>query len=130
MGDRGNIAIQYEGNKAKRVYFYTHWKGSDMSKIVAAALERGKGRWGDDSYLARVIFCELVKDDVEGETGYGISLDAGDNEHPFLVVDLESQTVFQESDRREGFEYTKKAHMEPVKWQVFIDRHRSSPVMA
>lgn len=85
MGDRGNIAVEFD--IGKKVYFYTHWNGSSLPFILKKALERGRPRWNDDSYFARILFCELIKDDVDGLTGYRISLDsAGDAEHPILVV--------------------------------------------
>ncbi len=96
MGDRGNIAIQYA--KGQRVYFYTHWCGSEITEVVKNALKR-KERWDDDSYLARIIFCELVELDGNGKssTGFGICLEpAGDREHPILVVDCENQAIFYE----------------------------------
>lgn len=95
MGDRANCIIQYEGNKNKRVWFYTHWSGHDLPAIVKAALAK-KWRWDDDSYLARIIFNELTKDNEMEETGFGISLRQQDNEHPYLVVDIENKCVFFE----------------------------------
>lgn len=90
MGDRGNIVVQEK--EGKRVYFYTHWKGSQIGAVVAAALGRHE-RWTDAPYLARIIFCELIGGDTEGETGYGISAGIGDNSYPILVVDVEKQVV-------------------------------------
>lgn len=104
-----------------------------MDAIVANALERGKGRWGDDSYLARIIFCELVKDDVGGTAGTGIDVEPGDNEYPFLVVDLESQTVFRESDARNGFEYIYKplkSATTSLAFEAFVAKHNRKPTAA
>jgi hypothetical protein len=91
MGDRGNIVMKYEGGQ--EIWFYAHWSGSDMAAILASALERGRGRWNDDSYLSRIIFCELIEDDVNGTTGFGISPHMCDNEHVILVVDCQAQKV-------------------------------------
>lgn len=92
MGDRGNIVIQEEnGNK---IYFYTHWQGSYIKNILKAALIRGENRWNDCAYLSRIIFCEMIKDDVLGETGNGISTTMCDNEHNLLVVDVKEQKVY------------------------------------
>lgn len=54
------------------VALYTHWSGSHMRETLAAALDRGRGRWGDATYLTRIIFSEMIQSDVLGETGYGI----------------------------------------------------------
>lgn len=104
MGDRANIAIKQnhrtEGGrlvkleKSQLIFFYTHWQGSVLPLILQDALKRGRGRWGDDAYLARIIFCEMIKDSVLDETGYGISMYVPDSDgYPLLVVDGEGQTV-------------------------------------
>jgi len=71
MGDRGQVRLVSEGSPD--IYFYTHWGASDLPEVVADALNRGKGRWNDDEYLNRIIFSEMIKDDVISETGFGIS---------------------------------------------------------
>jgi len=93
MGDRGNIKFIDEGE----IYFYTHDMGSDLKQIVAMALDRGESRWSDGQYLARIIFCELIKRDVLGTTGYGISTYVGDNENPYVIVDTVNQTVTEDN---------------------------------
>lgn len=91
MGDRGNIVMrQKDGNQ---IFFYTHYDGSDLPRILQDALIRGEDRWDDEPYLGRIIFCELVKDDVLNNLGYGISTYETDNEHPVLYVSSESMTV-------------------------------------
>lgn len=82
MGDRSNIIIK-SGNS--KVYLYTHWGGSELKNVLKKALERGKNRWDDGQYLARIIFCEMIKDDVMGETGFGISSERGDGGSDILV---------------------------------------------
>ncbi len=130
MGDRGNIALQYEGNKEKRVWLYTHWRGYEMGEIVAEALKRGKERWNDPPYLGRVIFDELIGGDKD-VTGYGIDVQPGDNGHPFLVVCIESRTVFRESDTRKGFGILveNETDAKPVGFDDFITKH-AKPVAA
>lgn len=90
MGDRGNIEVKDEQGS---VFLYSHWGGSELPATLASALDRGIGRWTDQPYLARIIFCEMVRGDVEGETGYGISYAECDPEHPTLVVDCTERTV-------------------------------------
>lgn len=101
MGDRGNIVVQDQG----RVYLYTHWRGSEIGSLVKKALRR-KQRWDDSSYLTRIIFDTMTDGHQGGETGFGISSHIVDNEHPVLVVDVPTQTVWFEEE--EGNE-TKKA---------------------
>ena len=87
MGERGNIAIN-------GVYLYTHWKGHVLKPILKSALIRGKSRWDDPPYLARIIFCEMMDGD-NGLTGYGISTRIEDNNHNALEVDTNKQIVIE-----------------------------------
>ncbi len=95
MGDRGNVFF-VDGGSAKQlegIYMYTHWTGSVLPATVRAALVRGRGRWGDSQYLARIIFCELVAESVMEETGFGLSTRMGDNGQYIVRVDDNTQRV-------------------------------------
>ena len=70
MGDRGQVRLISKGQPD--LYFYSHWGATDLPWVVAQGLERGNPRWGDDEYLNRIIFCEMVKNDLLEETGFGI----------------------------------------------------------
>lgn len=84
MGDRRNVRIEFpQGND---IYLYAHWDGIALPLIVAKALKRSEGRWGDPSYLSRIIFSEMIKDDLMGETGYGISPTRDDYDRPDIVI--------------------------------------------
>jgi len=86
MGDRANIVVhETVENKDATVFLYTHWGGYKIKETLQKALAR-KQRWDDPAYLTRIIFCEMVKKDVDGETGYGISTTMCDNEHNLLHV--------------------------------------------
>ena len=96
MGMRQNVAIKYsDGNK---IYFYSHWDGesnrntSPLADKVRTALNR-KLRWDDESYLARIIFCEIVKEHIDEETGFGIQPYEVDPEFPTIEIDMAKQTV-------------------------------------
>lgn len=99
MGDRANIVVIQphgplaEGEQPPMIYLYTHWDGSDLARILKAALSRGKDRWDDPPYLTRIIFCQMIQGDVEGLTGFGISTELCDNERPLLYVDSNTQSV-------------------------------------
>lgn len=109
MGERGNIAmVQHNYGKAEEgietrsvIFFYTHWTGYRLEPILARALEDGKGRWGDETYLGRIIFQTLLEGNT-GQTGYGISTYITDNSYTVLVVDDERQKVFQTGKREAG----------------------------
>jgi hypothetical protein len=73
MGDRANVYI-HEGDEPG-VYLYTHWTGTELPDTVRASLDspRGRSRYNDAAYLARIIFEDMISDDLGSETGYGIS---------------------------------------------------------
>lgn len=94
MGDRGVVGIKQNIRKKDDyiIYLYTHWGGSELPETLRRALAK-KWRWDDNSYLARIILCEMVKDEEDGETGYGISGWPMFPDHTPLIVDCETQTV-------------------------------------
>jgi len=103
MGDRGNIKLNF-GENFSPTYFYTHWEGSELPEILRDALIRGRDRWNDEPYLARIIFSEMIQNEVMSKTGYGISPYMCDNERPILVVNLTEGTVEVEDTGKWTFE--------------------------
>lgn len=79
MGDRGQVKVlpAHENEYEDPVFLYTHGRAHELADKVREAVARGSSRWSDYEYLARVIFCEMVRDDLEGTTNYGI----GTHEH-------------------------------------------------
>jgi len=67
MGDRGQVSV-----KGADVFFYDHWNCSRLAETVRAALVRAAGRL-DSEYLARIVFCEMVRGEELETTGYGIA---------------------------------------------------------
>lgn len=119
MGDRANIVI--DAGDGDCVFLYAHWSGSNLPFDLQAALQK-RWRWDDASYLARIIFCQMVKGHEDDETGFGISAQLGDNEHPLLVVDVPGQAVRLTNESRNtvfkswGFESYCKAKPEKNDW--------------
>lgn len=99
MGDRGHVYIE-PGDGTPGVWFYTHWAGSSLPGTVADALDRGRDRWSDDQYLARIIFCEMVQPEVLGTTGYGIGASPGDTGDGGRIVrvNVAERTVTMEAN--------------------------------
>ena len=91
MGDRGNIKIT-DGQST--VFLYTHWKGSALPNIVkrTMASQRARNRWGNGSYLARILFDDLLDGD-RGESGAGISSVIGDGDDQVLHINVDRQYV-------------------------------------
>lgn len=94
MGDRRNVIVK-DRSGGVGVALYTHWGGTELPAVLRKALAR-KQRWTDGAYLARIIFSEMIRGDLDGETGYGISagddLCEGDDERD-IVVDVRSGAV-------------------------------------
>ena len=90
MGDRVNIKMEY--SEGGPIYFYSHWGGSEIKQTLAEALAR-KERWGDEPYLARIIFSTMIQDQVLTETGFGIAPYECDPENETVVVNCPNQTV-------------------------------------
>lgn len=90
MGNRANIYIKDAPETG--VWLYTHWEGYRLPAVLQSALKRHQ-RWDDSQYLSRIIFCEMVKDKPEGETGYGISSQPCDGGYTLLIVNTGNQTV-------------------------------------
>lgn len=88
---RRNIELKY--SNGKKVYFYSHWTGETLDLTLRDALEKGRERWSDESYLARIIFSEMIKDEVNKNTGYGISPYETSANYPTIKIDLKEQTV-------------------------------------
>ena len=89
MATRGSVKI-VEGDDV--IYLYQHWDGDTLPETVKQALIRGESRWGDFPYLARIVFSEMVKDDINGLTGYGISSTLQDSD-VYVTIDTEELTV-------------------------------------
>lgn len=88
MGERNYIYLENDG-----IYLYSHWDTQKyLYQVVIDALKRGRERWDDSQYLNRIIFCELIKEDVLGLTNYGISKEIWDGQVA-VTVDIKKQTV-------------------------------------
>lgn len=88
MGDRGQVKILPDG-----VYLYTHWNAEELEDTVKKAMKR-QLRWDDSEYLARIIFCAMLKGhDQDGETGFGIGTGEHGDIWRLITVDCEAQTV-------------------------------------
>ncbi len=95
MGDRANVAIlqHRETSSAGAVFLYTHSLGCSLPFIVRDALRRGKERWDQESYLARIIFSEMIQDDLWDDAGFGIATYIPDNQHAIIVIDCVKLTI-------------------------------------
>ena len=97
MGDRGNIYFvdnKFDDDTVyKGMYLYTQYAGGDLWRICKDGLIRGENRWGDSQYLARILFCEMVRGIELETTGAGLGTEMGDNGHQIIRVNDLDQTV-------------------------------------
>jgi hypothetical protein len=100
MGDRANIEVR-EGDNS--IYLYTHWHGCQTPGMLHRALHRGRERWTHPEYLARIIFCEMVRGNEMDVTGFGISsTETWASKH--ILVDTDAQTVTIDGGEPVSFE--------------------------
>jgi hypothetical protein len=107
MGARTNFELQdFKGS----VWLYSHWGGDDKSLMFAEALEHAKPRWGDSPYAIRMVISHFIKDNIFGDTGFGISsYESGEESYDPLCANFISNTV--------------KYEQEEFTFQEFIDRY-------
>lgn len=90
MGVRQDIKLIYE--QGGEIFIYSHWDTAEYLKDkIRKVLERNE-RWGDESYLARMIFSAIVRDDIDSSTGYGLSPYEMGEEVP-VIINLGKQTI-------------------------------------
>lgn len=122
MGDRSNIVVEDHYNlepgsdqaKARRVYLYSHWDGERIVKHAITALTGD--RVGDTPYFTRAVVQSMIRDDLDGTTGVGISTQLTDNEHPILVISSGTAT-FAWFEDEEGKALTPK----DCNWKKFLE---------
>ena len=104
MGDRANIVVKKGTcDQHEQVCLYTHCNGSELKSTLQAALIRGKDRWHDFQYLTRIIFCEMIKDDWQSTTGFGITQNIWGGCDNVIYVDVCKQEVTLPSGDRYDF---------------------------
>tara|TARA_B110000259_G_scaffold117593_1_gene133826 strand:+ start:583 stop:906 length:324 start_codon:yes stop_codon:yes gene_type:complete len=96
MGSRTNFELQ---DAKGSVWLYSHWGGDDKSADFAKALKHAEPRWGDTPYAIRMVVSNLIKDHIDGDTGFGItSYLAGEESYDALSANFETQTVNYEQE--------------------------------
>lgn len=94
MGDRAVVGFK-ANPESPVIYLYSHWAGSDMTFLVAKALEKAEPRWNDSDYATRIVISQLIAEDWNSETGWGISVDtfAYPDYPTILVVEWSEKVV-------------------------------------
>lgn len=113
MGDRANIIVaqDFNGNRTSIVYLYTQWNGDWTPVFLQDGLRRGRKKWQMADCLARVLFAEMIRDDVNNISGFGISSIPLDNERHWLLVNCNNLTVSVIPSSIKG---SSVPHVEPI----------------
>jgi len=90
MGDRSNVVVVDESGGA--VWFYSHWRGKSAFLRAQEAIAK-RWRWGDASYLARIVYDAIVVGEEGSESGFGISTAPTSSEYPVLAIFLGPKKV-------------------------------------
>jgi len=128
MGDRGQVRIvkgksvpdEYDHD----IFLYTHWGSHKLDSDVRIALLRAKkdGRLDDAEYLSRIVFCQMVGQDTEGTTGYGISCSEHGDINLLITIDLDQNKVteFRQygDDGADEREYTKEYEWQSIEFFI------------
>ena len=91
MGDRANFGFRQTDGSI--IFLYGHWAGEGMMNTLAQAIAKARPRWEDESYATRICISQIIGDQWDQETGWGISTQFGDNEHSVPIVDWGAQAV-------------------------------------
>lgn len=91
MGDRANFGFRQSNGET--IVLYGHWAGHDMLGKLASAVEAARPRWNDESYATRIAISQLVGNEWNSETGWGLSVNTIlDNEHKIPLIDWSTRT--------------------------------------
>lgn len=95
MGARVNFVLKAYSTEQAHVTLYSHWGETTWREDLAMALDKAEPRWTDGSYAVRIVVSQLIGDQWDKQTGYGLftSVDGEDLGDTTVVVDFTNQTV-------------------------------------
>lgn len=96
MGARTVWIIKTSDEHALHVY--GHWAGEFKITRTQRALAYARGRWSDESYCARIFLSQLIEDDWDTETGWGMMAGHPDSvmfeeEYVPVTLDVIARTI-------------------------------------
>ena len=91
MGDRATFVFEQENGD--HIYLYGHWAGYEMMDTLATAIEAARPRWTDETYATRIAISNIIGNEWNEETGWGISTYFCDSEHSVPIVNWKDQSV-------------------------------------
>ena len=130
MGDRANFVFVDE--KGDSIVLYGHWAGHNMLSNLAEAVAKAQPRWSDTSYATRIAISQLIGDQWDMETGWGLQVnEISDNEHKIPVVDFQQRifSLHDEDHRSNPSSKVKGMKNEPIFTQdlaTFCEKYSDS----
>ena len=118
MGARINFIFR-ESEDKPAVVLYSHWGQDEWQRDIAMALNHARPRWGDTSYLTRMVISYLMQDSILDETGFGIyaindiTQDLGDQ---VVIIDIVQETVIDGNVKAD--------------WDLFVQAYLPSSVLS
>ena len=107
LGSRTNFNFKSNGHD---VVLYSHWGGSSKLTDLAYAIDKARPRGYDNHDAIRIAVSQLIGDQWDSETGYGLSVDIGGEEsYDTTTIDFENQVVIHNGS--------------PVPFETFISYH-------
>lgn len=129
MGARTNFELK---DSKGSVWLYSHWGGDSKMTDLAAALEKAEPRWDDITYGLRIVVSQLIGNDWNSETGFGLSsYEAGEEGYEPICVDFANKTInyegvvysYREFLNSYGSVETLANHLTNAQSPVIIDIH-------
>ena len=99
MGAR--VVFNIKQDEGNYICLYSHWGEHTALEDAGRAIAKARPRWGDDSYCARIIVSQLIGNEWDSETGFGLWASSSDGayggDHPDIIIDLVNRTVQDET---------------------------------
>ena len=97
MGSRTEWIIKQD-TSGNAVHLYSHYGGESKFADTQRALAKAEPRWSDTSYGVRIFISQIIGDEWDSETGFGIAV-GNDTDNLFeesyfhAVIDFPNQIV-------------------------------------
>lgn len=91
MGARTNFELK---DSHGSIWLYSHWGGDDKAFDLAYALKKAEPRWSDSTYAMRIVLSQIIGENWNAETGFGLSTyESGEESYEPICVNFSTQTV-------------------------------------
>lgn len=100
MGARVHFVFKQD-DSGNNVTLYSHWGETTWREDLAMALAKATPRWDDPTYATRIVVSQLIGNNWNSETGYGLYVTNDTSEFWDLVVEVNfvDQTVLDNGHR-------------------------------